>query len=178
MWIKNKKNFGFTLIELLIVIAIIGLLSSVVFASLNSARKKARDARRLSDINQVQIALEMYYDKNNAYPDNTDNDCSGWDSGFNGGQGSGDPFIQPLETDSFMRKTPGDPIDIANCEGYAYYRYNAGNYNCDSSRGAYYVLGVRNMETSGNPYPGSHGWSCPLRNWQLEFDWVVGRFEN
>jgi len=53
---------GFTLIELLVVIAIIGILSSVVLASLNGARVKGRDARRLSDLKQIQIALELYYD--------------------------------------------------------------------------------------------------------------------
>jgi prepilin-type N-terminal cleavage/methylation domain-containing protein len=64
----NKKQKGFTLIELLVVIAIIGILSSVVLASLNSARQKSRDARRLSDIKQLQLALELYFDSNNAYP--------------------------------------------------------------------------------------------------------------
>ena len=59
---------GFTLIELLVVIAIIGLLSSVVLASLNNARKKGRDARRLADVKQIQIALELYYSENSAYP--------------------------------------------------------------------------------------------------------------
>jgi len=59
---------GFTLIELLVVIAIIGILSSVVLASLNSARQKGRDARRISDVKQIQLALELYYDANGAYP--------------------------------------------------------------------------------------------------------------
>lgn len=65
----KDKTKGFTLIELLVVIAIISILSSVVFASLNSARAKARDARRLSDLHQIRNALELYAsDNNGAYP--------------------------------------------------------------------------------------------------------------
>lgn len=65
----NRKK-GFTLIELLVVIAIIGILSSVVLASLNSAREKSRDARRVSDIKQIQLALELFADSNSSeYPD-------------------------------------------------------------------------------------------------------------
>jgi type II secretion system protein G len=60
---------GFTLIELLVVIAIIGILASIVMASLDSARVKARDARRVSDINQIQKALSLYAsDTNGTYP--------------------------------------------------------------------------------------------------------------
>jgi prepilin-type N-terminal cleavage/methylation domain-containing protein len=66
---RNQK--GFTLIELLVVIAIIGLLSSVILASLNSARKKGRDARRLADLKQLQTALELYYSDHTAYPEAT-----------------------------------------------------------------------------------------------------------
>jgi len=64
----NRLTRGFTLIELLVVIAIIGILSSVVLASLNSARVKGRDARRISDIKQIQLALELYYDTNQSFP--------------------------------------------------------------------------------------------------------------
>ncbi len=68
MIVRHQR--GFTLIELLVVIAIIGILSSVVLASLNSARRKGRDARRISDIKQLQLALELYYDNNGSeYPD-------------------------------------------------------------------------------------------------------------
>ena len=58
---------GFTLIELLVVVAIIGLLASIVLVSVNSARAKARDVKRMSDLHNVQLALEMYYDKYNTY---------------------------------------------------------------------------------------------------------------
>ena len=64
----KNKNKGFTLVELLVVIAIIGILASVVLVSLNSARSKARDARRISDLHQLSLALENYYDANQAYP--------------------------------------------------------------------------------------------------------------
>lgn len=64
----NKDKQGFTLIELLVVIAIIGLLSTLSVIALNSARSKARDAKRISDVKQMQVALEMYYNDMGDYP--------------------------------------------------------------------------------------------------------------
>jgi len=66
MKILNKK--GFTLIELLVVIAIIGLLSTLAVVALNNARLKARDAKRIADIKQIQTALELYYTEISSYP--------------------------------------------------------------------------------------------------------------
>lgn len=78
---RIKSNQGFTLIELLVVIAIIGILSSVVLASLRAARMKARDVKRMANVKQVQLALELYYNSNNSYPsigaDNTGYDWAG-----------------------------------------------------------------------------------------------------
>lgn len=65
--LKNRTK-GFTLIELLVVIAIIGILSSVVLASLSTARQKSRDAKRISDLGQLQLALELSFDANQNYP--------------------------------------------------------------------------------------------------------------
>lgn len=57
-------NKGFTLIELLVVVAIIALVSSVVFASLATAKAKARDANRIATARSLRTALALYEDKN------------------------------------------------------------------------------------------------------------------
>lgn len=56
---KNKHNQGFTLIELLVVISIIGLLSTVIVASLMTARMKARNTYTSSAIKQYLNAIEL-----------------------------------------------------------------------------------------------------------------------
>lgn len=67
--LKNRSiNRAFTLIELLVVVAIIGILTSIVLASLNSAKVKSRDAKRISDISQIQLALEQFFDRCQEYP--------------------------------------------------------------------------------------------------------------
>ncbi|MDO8504371.1 MAG: type II secretion system protein [Candidatus Liptonbacteria bacterium] len=65
---SKKIRSGFTLIEMLIVVAIIGILASVVIVGIGPAQKKARDARRAADLRQVQTALELYYGKAGQYP--------------------------------------------------------------------------------------------------------------
>lgn len=79
---KRYSKNGFTLIELLVVIAIIGILSAVVLASLNTARTKARDAARKSDLHTLQVALEMYYSTCGTYVISTS--CGGTAYGSGG----------------------------------------------------------------------------------------------
>jgi prepilin-type N-terminal cleavage/methylation domain-containing protein len=67
---KSKK--GFTLIEMLIVIAIIGILSSILLVGLGAFRGRGRDARRISDLRQVQNALELYFNQTGTYPATSD----------------------------------------------------------------------------------------------------------
>lgn len=61
------KN-GFSIIELLIVMAIIAILTAIITTNFATSKSKSRDAKRVSDIAQIQLALEMVFDKCNAYP--------------------------------------------------------------------------------------------------------------
>lgn len=112
---------GFTLIEMLIVVAIIGILASIVLLGIGPTRSRARDARRISDLRQVQTALELYFGKNGAYPPG-----STW-AGLSGSLVSAAIGITQI---------PNDPNPSAN------YQY--------ASDGTTYVLGAT-LEDSGNP---------------------------
>lgn len=110
----KKNKTGFTLIELLIVISIIGVLSSVVISSLKTAREKARDAQRLSDVKQIQTALEMFYNEKGYYPKKTaytypDSGCGGsssWCNDIDSLKKDLAPYLPklPLKSDSGFTK--------------------------------------------------------------------------
>jgi prepilin-type N-terminal cleavage/methylation domain-containing protein len=172
MSVKKRRQNGFTLIELLVVISIISLLASIVLTSVNKARISARDVKRLADVHQLQVALDLYFDKFNTYPSpdaNTPDSngwaCGGWDdSAYN-------PFISGLVTGGILAKTPVDPLNTGlssggyNCGGYAYryYFYGAGTGGCDLLRGNFYVLVINYFEGAA-PAP-SPGFSCSVINW-------------
>ncbi len=121
----KTENKAFTLIELLVVIAIIGLLATVVMTSLNSARKKARDKKRLADFKNMSLALEMYYDNYGKYPDSPNKYSSGGCGPTNTHQASFEAVAQTLVDEGFLSAVPKDPInDSGNC--YMLYKYAAG----------------------------------------------------
>jgi prepilin-type N-terminal cleavage/methylation domain-containing protein len=64
---KSLKS-GFTLVELLVVIFIIGLLSAIIFPGFAGMREKARDTERMTDVRQIQNALEQYFNRHGEYP--------------------------------------------------------------------------------------------------------------
>jgi prepilin-type N-terminal cleavage/methylation domain-containing protein len=140
---KTKKNIkgGFTLIELLIAIVIIAVLSTIIIASLSSARAKGRDAKRIRNIQEIRTAIELYIAGNNHAPDlgesgNCDNpdayDNTCFTNEFDGGNGK--PW-STLTTalNPYMKTVPKDPCG-ANCydpsgnykyRGYFDYVYQA-----------------------------------------------------
>ena len=113
-FLKNKK-LGFTLIELLVVVAIIGVLASVVMVSLNSAREKGRDARRLSDLKQIQTALEMYYDDHGYYPQRNYAYTS---SASCGGTATWCSLV--IDLAPYLSSIPGDPLGKQDTYRYYY----------------------------------------------------------
>ena len=110
----NKR--GFTLIELLVVVAIIGLLSTLAVVALGSARAKSRDAKRLSDLKQIQTALELYYTDKGSYPAGDGINLGTTDYACLGTAG----FKEAGCTSPYMATLPKDP------NGASYYKYTVG----------------------------------------------------
>lgn len=181
---------GFTLIELLVVIAIIGILASLVLVSFRYVKAKARDTRRIADIQNIQKALEMYFNDNSKYPLVNDDDCGGWDIGTPIATATtGDPdqrFIQELEAKGYVQKVPVDPIGFNDsiatsyCQhgrGYSYHYYPAGRSATDYCKEfpqGFYVLRAR-LETAAAA-ENSPGFTCsnPNSTWNMRGYYTVG----
>ena len=144
---ENQNQAGFTLIELLVVIAIIGLLASVVLVALNNSRAKARDARRVADMNQFAKAMELYFNSNFSYPTLV---TSGFLSNL-----VGIPPVVP----TYLSRLPVAPLpaDGANCGspangGNTYYFYSNGAQPTANN----YILTFCLGNKTGSLNPGPH----------------------
>jgi len=143
--LQKHKQKGFTLIELLVVIAIIGVLAAIVLVSLNTARVRARDARRGGDINSVIAALELYNDTYNTYPIYVATDL----------QANFINMVNALTTEGYLGSKPVDPSRTGTL-GYGYASHSATGANldtattggCPTARGAAYVI-IAHMEQAG-----------------------------
>lgn len=130
----GKREKGFTLIELLIVIAMIGVLSTILMVNFVGIRERARDARRKNEIRQIQAALELYRSDIGTYPGSGAVTC-------------GNALTSPDGQATYMNRVPCDPIYT----NY-YYATTAGGYQL------YACLENRNDNEKAASTPSS----CPI----------------
>lgn len=115
----HRKEKGFTLIELLVVVSIIGVLSSIVLSSLNTARSRARDVRKISELRSLQTALEIYHLDNNAYP-----------SGISSAGCNFPLRLSVLVDEGYLPALPSDTNSVPFCFNY-YGGDNPSGFRCE-----------------------------------------------
>lgn len=146
---------GFTLIELLVVISIISLLSSIVLATLNSAREKGKFAQAVADAAAFKTAIEFYNDQMGFYPPDLGR---GWDPGlmkplpWNPDTGATtipacawcpagwDTIAQQRWDGPYLRSWPG-PTPWGGTYDYNYWPTGSTRYGCTIPPGVY--IGVQ-----------------------------------
>lgn len=103
---EMRHKHGFTLMEILISVAIVAILTAIGIVSYNSVNKRARDAKRKSDLEQVRSALEIYRNDKGKYPGS----AVGWIAltVLDPGDGTG-----PLVT-AYLPRIPMDPRSTAS----------------------------------------------------------------
>lgn len=169
MKIFSKRN-GFTMLELLVAVAIVTVLASVSLVTLRSQSARARDSRRIADIEQIRTALEFNRHTLGTYPNEVPTTAlSGWEASTNAN------FIQELVTNNHMNVVPRDPRNILVNTGtgatllprpngdfyYAYHRYDenatasegsaadnasgGSKYGCNFD-GTFAVLAIKSLE--------------------------------
>lgn len=153
-----SRSRGFTLIELLVVIAIIGILSAVILISLNDGRASARDARRIADLRQTQLALELYYNDFGVYPVAS----YFWPGDANGHTASGEDAYIPGLSPDYMPVLPQEPLGgqhgsygyfyhSPTGEEYKFFAYNTPEGDYDSTHPFYDPVRTGWMVCSGEP---------------------------
>lgn len=158
--IITDKQKAFTLIELLVVISIIGILASVVLASLNSARISARDAQRQLDLRAMKTALELHFSDRGSYtqPETGWMDTSIGEIG-GGAPGTGDwvanSNIRELVTQGYLPQAPKDPLNDST--HFYYYEPNNPNELPGIVEGRAYLI-CATLEKTGSQY-------CVGSNW-------------
>jgi prepilin-type N-terminal cleavage/methylation domain-containing protein len=149
---KQQMKKGFTLIEILIVVAIIAILASVVLVGLGPTQRAGRDARRLSDLREIQNGLELFYNKCGYYPGSISSGaCS------NGTPASWDDLATALQGVG-VTSLPNDPTAGSS---YGYFPYDNGDA---------YVLGASLEDPNNGAFV---NYSAPVLGSGVTVSWVT-----
>ncbi len=124
---RHNNKRGFTLIELLVVMAIVGMLLAVIIASIGSEQNKAGDAKRKTEMRQIQYALTIYYNDHGSYPYTGK---SFWGISIKGGSHttSGINAYIPGLVPKYMSVLPVDPKAVRTSWSGYLYRSNGTGY--------------------------------------------------
>jgi len=174
-----QKGEGFTLVELLVVISIIGLLSSLAIMSFSISRQKSRDGKRLSDLNALSKAIQIYQIDNGYYPP-AEPIAGNFEYSYDD-----DSFIGILVEEGYMGENLADPINSEDAGQYYFYGVfgpgsegGGGSEICDKSWGQYYILALSDLEgyNGEEADPRSFPYTCGVFNIAKEYDYYVGNF--
>jgi len=128
MFVRDKnmkkifgKNKGFTLFEMLVVISIIGIILGLISTSFSAAQKRARDSRRVQDLNGMQKAMEQYFALCSAYPGTLFGGGDPYADAWNSVAQPAGGLITPAScgTQTILTRWPSDPgINISGIYNY------------------------------------------------------------
>ncbi|MFP3904099.1 MAG: type II secretion system protein [Armatimonadota bacterium] len=111
---KQSTRIGFTLVEMLVVIAIIAVLSAILFPVFNSAREKGRETTCMSNLKQIGTAIELYVqDANGFLPLANNRPSEQSDPGIA-------DVLMPYTKSSEIFRCPSDKDDMWQQEGTSY----------------------------------------------------------
>jgi prepilin-type N-terminal cleavage/methylation domain-containing protein len=115
----KKISAGFTLVEIIVVVSIVAILSAIIYANFSQGSAQSRDAKRKSDLRNLQTAIELYKTENGRYPAG----CNGvniW-SGHSGSHAcaAGSQYIVDLAP-KYIKTLPRDPKLNGVESGYMY----------------------------------------------------------
>jgi general secretion pathway protein G len=140
-WLSVSERNGFTLIEITVVVAIVGILATMLFASFEEARQQSRDKIRKSELKELQLAVELYKAQNGQYPVQGCGIVGGYWTGP-GPVGSWgvacDEYIVGL-TPSFIAELPTDPNREQETD-HGYF------YITDATQSAYKIMVYGSVE--------------------------------
>lgn len=160
--LRLQKIFSLILVLFLVILSVL---------SFDYIRAKVRDQKRKADLRQISLALDMYYDEYQKYPEVIDRDFGEWDTTFEPG-GQEKSFLGILVEKNFINYVPNDPID----NEFYYYRYThypSGKYGCEKP---FYILQLSNFEQieKSNGFGG-----CPEMNFVdfAENGYTIQKFE-